>query len=423
MNKKNILVFPCGSEVGLEIYRSLQYSTHVNLIGGNSVDDHGKFMYRKYIGNIPDVSDKSFISTIVDIIKNYEIDAIYPAMDSVIDILKQNERKIGCKVISSNSTTTEICLSKSKTYHKLAGIIEVPGVYNTTDEISEYPVFLKPDIGYGSRGTKIAYNVSEANVHQNAFDNILILEYLPGKEYTVDCFTNFNGDLLFVGPRERKRIANGISVNTSTMPMEDRFLEIAKKINEHISFNGAWFFQVKERNDGSLVLMEMAARLAGSSSVYRMKGINFALLSVFNAFEIPVSIIPNDGEVEMDRALNCKFKISINYEHVYLDLDDVVIVDGKVNTEMVTAIYQFINNNKIIHLITKHKHNLYSTLKDFRLEVLFDEIIHLEETDNKWKYIKHSNSIFIDDSFAERKEVKDNLNLPVFSPDMINFIK
>ena len=169
--------------------------------------------------------------------------------------------------------------------------------------------------------------------------------------------------------------------------------------------------------------MEIAARLAGSSSVYRMKGINFALLSVFNAFEIPVSIIPNNCEVEMDRALDCKFKISVDYKHVYLDLDDVVIIDGKINTQMIAAIYQFINNDKIIHLITKHKHNLDKTLKDFRLDMLFDEIIHLDETDKKWKYIKHLNSIFIDDSFAERKEVKDNLNLPVFGPDMINFIK
>ena len=127
MNKKNILVFPCGSEVGLEIYRSLQYSTHVNLIGGNSVDDHGKFVYGKYIGNIPYASDENFIPTIIDIIKRFEIDAIYPAMDTVIDILKRNESKIGCKVISSNSATTEICTSKFKTYNKLTGIVEVRG--------------------------------------------------------------------------------------------------------------------------------------------------------------------------------------------------------------------------------------------------------------------------------------------------------
>ena len=43
--KKNILVFPCGSEIGLEIYNSVKYSTYFNLIGANSSDDHGKFVY------------------------------------------------------------------------------------------------------------------------------------------------------------------------------------------------------------------------------------------------------------------------------------------------------------------------------------------------------------------------------------------
>ena len=46
--KKNILVFPCGSEIALEIYRSVNKSIHFNLIGASSVDDHGKFIYENY---------------------------------------------------------------------------------------------------------------------------------------------------------------------------------------------------------------------------------------------------------------------------------------------------------------------------------------------------------------------------------------
>jgi hypothetical protein len=43
--KKNVLVFPCGSEIGLEVYRSLKHSIHFNLIGANSVDDHGRVVF------------------------------------------------------------------------------------------------------------------------------------------------------------------------------------------------------------------------------------------------------------------------------------------------------------------------------------------------------------------------------------------
>ena len=48
---KRILVFPCGSEIALEIYRSLKYSIHFELVGASSIDDHGKFVYKEYIGD------------------------------------------------------------------------------------------------------------------------------------------------------------------------------------------------------------------------------------------------------------------------------------------------------------------------------------------------------------------------------------
>ena len=68
MKKKRILIFPCGSEVGLELNRSLKYSRHFKIYGGSSVDDHGKYVYENYIGNIPFVTDELFISHLKELI-------------------------------------------------------------------------------------------------------------------------------------------------------------------------------------------------------------------------------------------------------------------------------------------------------------------------------------------------------------------
>jgi hypothetical protein len=419
---KNILVFPCGSEVALEIYRSVKNSIHFKLIGANSVNDHGKFVFDEYIDGIPFVNDSNFIITLKEVVEEYNIDAIYPAMDSVIATLKKNEIELGCKVISSDLETTEICLSKSKTYEILKDSIPTPAVYNGVEEIVEYPVFLKPNIGYGSRGVKKANDKEEVVNHLKRNNDVLILEYLPGKEYTVDCFTNFKGELLFVGPRQRNRISNGISVNTSTMNLEERFSVLANKINAKLNMNGAWFFQVKEREDGILVLMEVASRLGGSSSVYRAKGVNFASLSIFNAFRENVSLIVNNYDVELDRALDSIYKIKINFNHVYIDFDDTLIVNGKVNTDLIALIYKFLNQGKKIHLITKHEFDIVESLAKYRLKGLFDEVVHLKKDDQKWRYITNKDSIFIDDSYAERKHIKENLGIEVFSVDMISVL-
>ncbi len=422
--KKNILVFPCGSEIALEIYRSVNKSAHFNLIGASSVDDHGSFVYDNYIGGVPFVTESKFLETIKRIVAENKIDAVYPAMDMVIEILKKNENAIGCKVISSCSETTQICLSKSSTYKRLLSIVKTPHIYNKADAIQNYPVFVKPDIGYGSRGAKKILNKEDLNVHLSEYPNSIICEYISGDEYTVDCFTDNNGDLIVVKPRERCRIMNGISVNTKPVYDNGEFVDFARKINAEIKFNGAWFFQVKRDSDGVLTLMEIASRFGGSSSLFRAKGINFALMSLYNAFDISVSVIENDYYVEMDRALDNKYKIDIFYNEVYVDFDDCIYLDKKnVNAELVSFLYRCVNNKIRLTLLSKHDDatlgDLDELLKKLRIQNLFDRIIHINPLEQKYKYIDNKNSIFIDDSFAERREIAQHCGIPVFGLDMV----
>jgi len=417
--KKNIFVFPCGSEVALEIFRSLEYSTHFYLIGGSSVDDHGRFIFNDYIDGIPFVGNPDFIKVIKRIVSTRNIDAIYPAMDSVLHILKLHESELGCRVVSSPVETTEICLSKKRTYSHLEKLLNTPRQYANLEEVDQYPVFLKPDVGYGSRNCLLASTKKDAEFHLEKYQKCLILEYLPGKEYTVDCFTNFKGEFLFAGARERKRISNGISVNSKTMPPENRFQKIAHVINNNLHLNGAWFFQVKERANGDLVLMEVASRLGGSSITYRAKGINFASLSVYNAFEIPVSILENSFEVEIDRALDSVVNVDCYFDSVYIDFDDTLIVNGRVNTVLIGKVFEYMNLGKKVFLLTKHDGDLLKALEIYHLSGIFEEVIHIKTYEEKWQYIKNPNSIFIDDSFQERKDVFSHLGIPVFAPDFL----
>lgn len=70
--------------------------------------------------------------------------------------------------------------------------------------------------------------------------------------------------------------------------------------------------------------------------------------------------------------------------------------------------------------MTRHSNGLDDTLKRYRLHGLFDEIIRMEPRELKSSYIKHHDAVFIDDSFAERKEVSQETGIPVFAPDAID---
>ena len=422
--KRNILVFPCGSEIGLDIYSSVRYSTHFHLIGGSSVDDHGRYVYEDYIPNIPFVNSKDFIPTISRIVKERHIDAIYPAMDIAISEFKKHEDELGCRVVASPVETTQICLSKETTYIKLKDYIRTPKVYHPEKiDKSSFPVFAKPIVGYGAKGTKMLNSQDEVDSYIKERDDLLILEYLPGEEFTVDCFTNKEGKLLYSAARKRNRIKDGISVNTYFVENQEEFKSIAEKINERIKFRGAWFYQVKRDKNEELCLLEIASRLGGSSLLSRAVGVNFALLSLFDIFEYDVSINKNEYYVELDRALENKYKTNIKFSVVYCDYDDCLILDkNKVNVDMIKFLYSCINRGKKIILLSKHDGDLRKELKNFRLDNLFDEVVHIKQGEDKANYIKFKDSVFIDDSNAERVNIKNKLNIPVFSPEMIDVI-
>ncbi len=244
------------------------------------------------------------------------------------------------------------------------------------------------------------------------------MEYLPGSEYTIDCFTDRHGQLRFAGPRARVRVQNGISVHAR--PVEDGdFQEMAAAINRALEFRGAWFFQVKRDGIGNPVLMEVAPRVAGTMGFYRNLGINLPLLSVFDAMDSEVEILPNTYHLEMDRALGNRFKTNITYKYLYIDLDDCLLRGDKVNTQAIALLYHCLNNDIKVRLLTRHAGSLDETLERKRLAGLFDEVIQLKDGEPKSKHVEHTNAVFVDDSFAERAEVHRVCDIPVFAPDAL----
>ncbi len=147
---KNILVFPCGSEIGLEINNALKYEKDITLFGASSVNDHGRMIYKNHI-KLPYFKDDKFENELNNTIKKYNIDFIFPAHDDLVLEFSKMAKKLDAQVITSEYATCDICRSKKKTYTFFKNKDFVPHMYNTIEEVKEYPVFLKPDIGQGSK--------------------------------------------------------------------------------------------------------------------------------------------------------------------------------------------------------------------------------------------------------------------------------
>ncbi|CAM4367996.1 carbamoylphosphate synthase large subunit short form [Bacillus manliponensis] len=419
--KFNVLVFPCGSQTAIDINFALRHAVRINLYGASSVDDHGSYIYKNYIGNIPNISEENFFKQFNEVLKNNKIDFIIPTHDTVALHLKEHEMQLSATVIAADVDTVKTCRYKSLTYKKFMDHSFTPTIYDSPCSITKYPVFLKPDDGQGGKGTYIANNIKEVEFHINQSPKLLICEYLPGEEVSVDCFTDRHGLLRYISPRTRKRILAGISVSSTLIELTEDIQSIADTLNHHLSFRGYWFFQLKRDKLGNWKLLEISSRMAGTSSLTIGKDVNLALLSILDFANFDITIQPNEYSLEIDRAFINRYNIRIQYERVYIDLDDTLIINDRVNTQLLQFLYQCVNDKKELLLITKHEYDVQETLQKHKISpFLFQEIIHISINDKKYKYMKTDlPAIFIDNAFAERQEVRQQLNMHAFDVNNI----
>lgn len=422
----NVLVFPGGTENGLEINKSLRYAKEVKLYSAsNGVKNHAEYVYENHFV-IPDIGDKKCLKVLNKTIIKQEIDFIFPANSLVIDFLVKNRNKIPCKVVLPSDNVVKTTRSKNQTYELFKDLLKVPTLYKI-DEISknDFPIFIKPDHMYGSQGVKKIETINEFRNIDIDLSNYVISEFLPGNEYTVECFSTKMDGILYCSPRTRERIRMGTTMHSEKAPkdVQKKVNEYAKIIFDVLNIDGLWFFQVKYNKNKELVLLEIETRVAGTMAFSRALGVNLPLASLYVLENKPVDLKQQEYELIIDRSLANRYKTNIKFNKVYIDLDDTIILRNKINTDVVKFIYQCLNNNIKLILISKSlEKDKVGFLKKYKLYDLFDEIIWLDEGDSKADYILDNQSIFIDDSFTQRQEVESKCNIFTFEPNMIEVL-
>ena len=250
-------------------------------------------------------------------------------------------------------------------------------------------MFLKPDKGQGSRGT---FNVDEP---------YLLCEYLPGDEFTIDCFSDSDSKMLYAVARLRKVIRNGISETTQIV--DNKVLnKLSYNINKVLQFIGAWFYQVKIDKHGNFKVLEVAPRIVGGSNINRLNGVNLTALTLYQHLDISIKINAQSLVKEIDRISP---RYNLDYTTIFLDYDDTfMFVRDTIR-----------NLNKKVIVLTRSK-----TKVDAPYEIIYvnDDVLKSEIINE----IGSSDSIFIDDSFKERQDVMRNCRIPCFNVEEVKYL-
>lgn len=402
--QRTVLVYPGGTEIGLEIARSLKPCKEVRLVSAGMRDTPADCFFSNH-HEVEPVSARTWRQELKSAIEAERVTHIFPAHDEVIVPLLENESLLGAKIVASCLETCRVARSKTETVKWLAGVVPVPTLFEALSAVAEFPVFLKPDRGQGSRGALVARTREELGVALAKDESLVIQEYLPGEEYTVDCFSDREKGVLYAAGRKRIKITSGIA-SRSQFVQNARFADYARRIDAALPFSGAWFFQLKASTAGELKLLEVAPRIAGTSGLSRASGVNLPLLSLYESDRIEVTIPHQLSGIIVERSLAPAYSHAIEYDALYLDYDDTLIVGGAVNSQLVKIAYQCLNRKKAVVLVTRHAGDISASLQKYRLGGLFDQVVHLKAGESKRKAITHSRCVFIDDSFRELEDLR-----------------
>ncbi|NNJ55863.1 MAG: ATP-grasp domain-containing protein [Bacteroidia bacterium] len=317
--KQNILVTGGGAPGAPGIINALKSDPAITIFSCDfSEETPGKHLAHGYF-RVPMGDDPNYIKTVTEECKKHTISTIFPITTKELlplSLAKTQLKSMGIDVIVSDPHDLEIANNKGKLYdHLRLNSIETPEYFIVSSVDSfiavaeelgypSKPFIFKPCVANGSRGFRIvSADVDEHNLLFNAkpshtyislekaveilsmksFPELLISEYLPGDEYTVDCLVS-NGRTEVIIPRKRLKMNNGISVE-GIIENNQKVIDYCEAILSTLKLDGPIGIQVKFSENNVPLLVEINPRIQGTSIACLGAGINIPLLTIRNKME------------------------------------------------------------------------------------------------------------------------------------------
>lgn len=288
---------------------------NIRLIGMDMSDEpSAKYLVDQFY-KVPVATAEEYVDTVLDICRKEKVDIYFPNISAEVTAVSRRRNEFtdsGTIISASDQKSVEIANNKLKLYEflKKNGIV-VPKYYgvNSVEDFKNgcrylgYPdvaVCLKIVDGSGSRGVRIID--SKKNRYQifvnekpnsffvayedmlnilneaDEFHEMLLVEYLPGNEYTVDLLAEHGEVKYMVG---RENLVSLMSIAQESEVREDReAYEMSKAIVSTLGLDGNIGFDFMRDKDGKAVLMDLNPRITATVSVIAAAGVNLPYLRV-----------------------------------------------------------------------------------------------------------------------------------------------
>lgn len=280
-----VLVTGAGGASAVSIWKSLSADHELHMA---DIDPVAAGLYlvpadRRLI--IPRGDSPELVSALFRACQERKIEALVPTVDvelAPIAAVRDRFEAMGVSLPISPLNCLRICRDKQLLMEAVRGRVPIPESEPLTEEVASridvFPRFVKPREGAGTRGASMIG--SQADLDRQPKDgSVLLQEYLPGEEYSVDVYVRLDGLVVAAVPRLRMKIDSGIAVASRTVKMP-AVAEAAVRTAEIIGIRGAANIQFKRASDGVFKLLEVNPRYPGTLPLTGAAGVDMPKLMV-----------------------------------------------------------------------------------------------------------------------------------------------
>jgi biotin carboxylase len=269
----------------------------------------------------PACDGEAFVAAALTICKDHRIDVFVPGRErEAVAAALPEFAAAGVRVQVSPAEAIETLATKGSGYERAAKLgVEIPA-YELVEDVAGYraacerleaaglPICIKPDLDHGGQGFRVldagaqslsslaeppSVRVAPAVVDLllatiESFDPLVVSEFLPGAELSIDCLSSPDGELLVALPRSK----GGLEW-TRELVADPRAQEIARLMVEGCGLRYLSNVQVKYALDERRgpVLLEVNTRAAsGLYQSCRASGVNLPALALALALGEDVTI-------------------------------------------------------------------------------------------------------------------------------------
>ena len=165
---------------------------------------------------VPPAEAPDYAEALLEIVRRRKVRLLVPLTD--LDLLTLARRRddfarAGCTVMIGSEQIVAACMDKARTNAlvRQAGLAVIQTC--TLAEFRRnpfYPCFIKPIRGSAGIGAAVIGSASQLDVHVGTFgDRMLLQEYVPGQEFTIDVYRSRDGRVRCVVPRQRLVVRSG----------------------------------------------------------------------------------------------------------------------------------------------------------------------------------------------------------------------